>query len=55
MRIEYRRVNIDTLQGIKQAEKLQAQGWVIGSSSPFDIEFYQVKKIPGKKSTKKVK
>ena len=55
MRIEYRRVNIDTLKGRKQAEKLQAQGWVIGSATPFDIEFYRLKKIPGKKSMKKVK
>ena len=55
MRIEYKRINIDTLSGIKQAEKLQAQGWIIGSSSPFDIEFYRLKKIPGKKSMKKVK
>jgi hypothetical protein len=55
LRIEYRRVNIDTLQGIKQAEKLQAQGRIIGSATLFDIEFYRLKKIPGKKSMKKVK
>lgn len=55
MRIEYRRVDIDTLQGIKQAEKLQAKGWIIGSATPFDIEFYRLKKIPGKKFIKKVK
>ena len=55
MRIEYKRINIDTLSGIKQAEKLQAQGWIIGSSSPFDIEFYRVEKNTGKKSMKNVK
>lgn len=55
MRIEYRRVNIDTLQGIKQAEKLRAQGWIIGSATPFGIVFYEIKKIPGKKPMKKVK
>ena len=55
MKTEYKRINIDTLQGIEQAEKLQAQGWVIGSATPFDIEFYRLKKIPGKKSMKKVK
>jgi hypothetical protein len=55
MRIEYKRINIDTLQGIEQAEKLQAQGWIIGSVTPFDIEFYRNKKITGKKSTKRVK
>ena len=55
MKTEYKRINLDTLKGIKQAEKLQAQGWIIGSSSPFDIEFYRVEKNTGKKSTKKVK
>jgi hypothetical protein len=55
MKIEYKRINLDTLQGIKQAEKLQVQGWIIGSATPFDIEFYRNKKISGKKSMKKVK
>ena len=55
MRIEYKRVNIDTLSGIKQAEKLQAQGRIIGSATPFGIVFYEIKKIPDKKSMKKVK
>jgi hypothetical protein len=55
MKTEYKRINLDTLKGIKQAEKLQAQGWIVGSATPFDIEFYRNKKIPGKKSMKKVK
>lgn len=41
MRIEYRTVDTSTLKGLKQAERLQARGWIIGRVGLFLIQFYR--------------
>jgi hypothetical protein len=41
MRIEYRTVDTSTLKGLKAAERLQANGWTMGRSGLFSIQFYR--------------
>lgn len=41
MKYEYKKINISTIEGIKQAEKLQAEGWIISSSGWDILNFYK--------------
>lgn len=38
---EYKQVDTSTLKGLKQAERLKAAGWQIGSTGLFLILFYR--------------
>lgn len=42
-KIEYKTVDTRTIKGIKQAERLQANGWTQGSIGLFSIQFYRKK------------
>lgn len=50
----YRTVDTRTLKGLKEAERLKANGWTIGSVGLYTIEFYRKSKPRkvGKKATK---
>jgi hypothetical protein len=37
MKYQYRRVDISTIKGIKQAERLQSMGWKVISSGMFSV------------------
>jgi hypothetical protein len=39
--IKYKTVDTRTLKGLKQAERLKANGWTIGSVGLWTIEFYK--------------
>jgi hypothetical protein len=41
MKIKYKTVEIRTLKGLKQAERLQRLGWTIGRTGLFSIQFYR--------------
>lgn len=43
---EYKRVDTSTLDGIKQAEQLQAQGWSIYSAGLYLVDFQRKKPLP---------
>lgn len=44
MKTEYKNVDTSTLKGLKQAERLHAQGWVTGRVGLFIIQFYRTVK-----------
>lgn len=44
MKFEYQRINIESIKGIKQAEKLQSSGWKIIQSGFTFILFERIKK-----------
>jgi hypothetical protein len=50
MQYDYKLIDITTLQGIKDAERLKAKGWDIKESSPFAIQFVveirPIEKVP---------
>lgn len=39
MKYTYKRIDITTLNGLKKAEKLKTDGWVIVNSTPFTLIF----------------
>lgn len=39
--IEYKTVNTSTVAGIKEAENLKANGWTIGRSGFWDLQFFR--------------
>jgi len=41
MKIQYKTINIGTLQGVKQAEKLKNKGWKIRNIGFNTIQFYK--------------
>jgi hypothetical protein len=41
MKIKYKKVNVRTVEGIKEAEKLKNEGWVIYSNDFNFIYFYK--------------
>jgi len=41
MKIKYITCDLTKIEGIERAEKLKAEGWEIGSHSPFSIQFYK--------------
>ena len=41
MMIKYKTVDTSTLKGLKQAERLKQNGWIIGSVGLFLIQFYK--------------
>ena len=41
MKTKYKTIDITSIKGIKEAEKLNHNNWVIYSSSPFTIKFYK--------------
>jgi hypothetical protein len=49
-KLEYRTINVRTLRGLKEAERLKAQGWTIGSVGFETIQFY--KRNPGSRYDK---
>lgn len=42
--MQYKTVDTSTLKGLKQAERLKAQGWKIGRVGLFLIQFYRPSK-----------
>jgi len=40
-KIKYKTVDTRTLKGVKQAERLKANGWTVGSIGFSTIEFYK--------------
>lgn len=38
--MEYKTVDTRTLAGLRQAERLKAQGWTVGSVGLYTIQFY---------------
>lgn len=51
--IEYKTVDTSTLKGLKEAERLKAQGWTMGRTGLFIIQFYRQKKTKRKKENGK--
>lgn len=41
MKIEYRTVDTTTLEGLRTAERLHANGWKMGRVGLFSIRFYR--------------
>jgi len=41
MKTKYKTINITSIKGIEEAEKLKNNNWVIYSSSLFTIKFYK--------------
>ena len=44
-RIEYKTVDTSTLKGLKQAERLHANGWKMGRVGLFTVQFYRTKEV----------
>jgi hypothetical protein len=42
MKIQYKTCDLTTESGLKLAEKLHENGWVINYHTPFSIQFYRV-------------
>ena len=45
MKIKYKRIDIRTLKGLKEAERLQEKGWVLYSNSIDVLYFYKMEGI----------
>jgi hypothetical protein len=43
MQFEFKTVDTSTMQGIQLAERLKAEGWIIGSIGFYTIQFYKPK------------
>jgi hypothetical protein len=43
MKMEYKTVDISTVKGLQQAERLHAQGWKMARVGLFTIQFYRRK------------
>lgn len=41
---EYRTIDVTTLKGLRQAERLHINGWKISRNGLFTIQFYRIKK-----------
>lgn len=47
MRSNYRWVNLMTIDGIKQGERLQRNGWTMINTTPFSITFEKTRRHNG--------
>jgi hypothetical protein len=51
---EYKTVDTSTISGLKEAEKLQEDGWTIGSVGLFRVQFYKENESKDRKSFEKL-